>query len=119
MDERLVARLREIAEEGDRAEVFAVAVLPPESSLAGEMREGRVEFVKQYRGTHLVGYRVGRKLLVQPVERHRVRYSGRVVRGGAGIEGRWTIGGMGEGDPIRSTGEFLLERDGGSGESGG
>ncbi|MCA1685851.1 MAG: hypothetical protein LC745_07650 [Planctomycetia bacterium] len=116
-DERIVAHLREMLPDDHAAPISYVSHLPPESTLEGTVTGSRVEFLKSYQGKSFGGYKVGERLLVHEVDRHRVHYAGTVSPDGREIEGRWRINPDPALNPLRVEGSFTLRRESGGSDA--
>lgn len=110
MDERIVARLREMFPESPAAPIRYISHLPTDSTLEGWVRGPGIYFLKYYQGESFGGFRVGDQVVGERNEDHAVHYSGRVGPGGDEIEGRWWIDPTPASGGRRTEGSFQLRR---------
>jgi hypothetical protein len=71
--------------------VEVLTVLPPESTLEGDVDGRRVSFCKRYSGTHSFTLLLGDASVSAELEGHRVFYDGELDDSGCVLRGEWSI----------------------------
>ncbi|MEQ1633815.1 MAG: hypothetical protein ABL997_15650 [Planctomycetota bacterium] len=87
--------------------IDVLTVLPPESTIEGDVDGRSVSFCKRYRGTHSFTLLIGDDSVSAELEGHRVWYRGELDQSGSVLRGEWSIPPF----PIEDDGDSDQESD--------